>query len=59
VSDSVDTLIDESNLLKGFSDGNLLPEANQKALAELNQVITNHMGGVGAHLRNYVRAGIK
>jgi hypothetical protein len=59
VSDSVDTLIDESNLLKGFSDGNVLPEANQKALAELNEVITKHMGGVGSHLRNYVRAGIK
>ena len=59
VSDSVDTLIDESNLLKGFSDGNVLAEANQKSLAELDKVITIHMGGVGAHLRNYVRAGIK
>lgn len=59
ISDKIDTLIDESNLLKGFSDGNVLPEANQKALVELDSALTKHMIGVGSHLRNYVRAGIK
>jgi hypothetical protein len=59
VSDRVDTLIDESNLLKGFSQGNLLPEINKKALAELDTTIAQHMQGIGSHLRNYVRAGLQ
>ncbi len=58
ISDRIDTLIDESNLLKGFADGNLLPEVNKKALAELDTAITEHMRGVGSHLRNFVRAGV-
>ncbi len=59
LSDKVDDLIDEANLLQGFSEGNVLPEINKKALAELDQVLATHMQGVGAHLRNYVRAGLK
>jgi hypothetical protein len=59
ISDQIDTLIDEANLLKGFSEGNVLPEVNQKALGELDQLLTTHMQSVGAHLRNYVRAGLK
>lgn len=58
ISDRFDTLIEESNLLKGFSDGNLLPEINKKSLAELDTAIMQHMQGVGSHLRNYVRAGV-
>lgn len=59
ISDRIDTLIDEANLLRGFSEGNVLPEINKKALAELDQLLAAHMQGVGAHLRNYVRAGLK
>jgi len=59
VSDRVDTLIDESNLLTGFSEGNVLPEINKDKLAELDSVIAQHMQGVGSHVRNYVRAGLK
>lgn len=58
VSDRFDTLIEESNLLKGFSEGNLLPEINKKSLAELDTAIMQHMQGVGSHIRNYVRAGV-
>lgn len=58
ISDRFDTLIEESNLLKGFSDGNLLPEINKKSLAELDTAIMQHMQGVGSHIRNYVRAGV-
>lgn len=59
ISDKVDTLIDDANLLKGFSEGNLLPEVNKKALADLDSVLAEHMQGLGSHLRNYVRAGLK
>ncbi|MFZ5629395.1 MAG: phospholipase [Spirochaetota bacterium] len=59
ISDKIDTLIDEANLLQGFSEGNVLPEINKAALAELDKVLAAHMQGVGAHLRNYVRAGLK
>ena len=59
VSDRFDTLIEESNLLKGFSEGNLLPEINKKSLAELDTAIMQHMQGVGSHIRNYVRAGVQ
>lgn len=59
VSDKFDTLIDESNLLKGFSEGNELKDINKKALDELDNTITEHMRGVGSHIRNFVRAGIQ
>jgi hypothetical protein len=58
ISDRIDTLIEDSNLLKGFSDGNALPEANKKSLAELDSAIVQHMQSVGAHVRNYVRSGL-
>jgi len=57
-SDRFDTLIDEANLLKGFSDGNKLPELNQKALDELDSIIAQRFEGVGSHIRNYIRYGI-
>ncbi|WP_244244769.1 phospholipase [Leptospira koniambonensis] len=59
ISDKIDTLIDESNLLKGFSEDKLLPEINQKSLGDLNSTITDHMKSVGSHIRNYVRNGLK
>ncbi|PJZ75684.1 phospholipase [Leptospira neocaledonica] len=59
ISDRIDTLIDESNLLKGFSEGKLLPEINQKSLGDLDSTITEHMKSVGSHIRNYVKAGLK
>jgi hypothetical protein len=59
ISDKIDTLIDEANLLQGFSEGNVLPEINKTALGELDQALAAHMLSVGAHLRNYVRAGLK
>ncbi|WP_246048733.1 phospholipase [Leptospira sarikeiensis] len=59
VSDRFDTLIDESNLLNGFSEGKLLQQINQKSLNELDATIAEHMQNVGSHLRNYVRAGLK
>ncbi len=59
ISDRIDTLIDESNLLNGFSEGNLLPAINKKSLIELDTTIAEHMKNVGSHLRNYVRAGLK
>ncbi|TGJ99771.1 phospholipase [Leptospira semungkisensis] len=58
ISDKIDTLIDDSNLLTGFSEGNLLPQINQKSLVELDSAITEHMKSVGSHIRNYVRAGL-
>lgn len=58
-SDRVDELIDESHLLTGFSEGNMLPEIDKKSLAELDTTIVQLMQGVGAHLRNYVRAGLQ
>lgn len=59
ISDRIDTLIDESNLLNGFSEGKLLPEINHKSLAELDSTISEHMKSVGSHIRNYVRTGLK
>lgn len=59
VSDQVDTLIDESKLLTGFSEGNVLAEINKEKLAELDSTIAQHMQGVGSHVRNYVRAGLQ
>jgi len=58
-SDKVDELIDQSNLLQSFSDGNELPIQNTKALEELDTTIIQLMEGAGAHLRNYVRAGMQ
>lgn len=59
ISNQIDTLIDDSNLLRGFSEGNVLPEVNKEALARLDAALAAHMQNVGSHLRNYVRAGIK
>ncbi len=59
LSDKVDELIDQSNLLQSFSDGNQLPIQDSKSLEELNTTIIQLMEGAGAHLRNYVRAGIQ
>lgn len=59
ISDKVDELIDASNLLQSFKEGNELKPQDNKALAELDSTITQHMQGVGAHLRNYVRSGLK
>ncbi|TGJ98654.1 phospholipase [Leptospira langatensis] len=58
ISDRIDTLIDDSNLLNGFAEGKLLPNIDQPSLTELDSTITEHMKSVGAHLRNYVRAGL-
>ncbi|HRP68117.1 MAG TPA: phospholipase [Turneriella sp.] len=58
ISDELDTLIDKSNLLKGFVDGKVTAEVNAPALKELDALIATHMQGIGAHVRNYVRAGI-
>lgn len=58
ISDEIDTLIDETNLLKGFVDGKLTDKINKDALKKLDTLIANHMKGVGAHTRNFVRAGI-
>ena len=59
ISDRIDTLIDESNLLNGFSDGKLSSKIDQKSLGDLNSTITDHMKSVGSHIRNYVRSGLK
>lgn len=59
ISDDIDTLIDKANLLQGFSEGNELPQRDPKAIAELNALLTKHLRSVGAHTRNYVRAGLK
>lgn len=59
LSDRIDTLIDESNLLNGFSEGKLSNEINKKSLKDLDSTITEHMRSVGSHIRNYVRTGLK
>ncbi|GAB4427716.1 MAG: hypothetical protein OHK0011_09720 [Turneriella sp.] len=59
ISDDVDTLIDKANLLQGFSESNAVPQRDAAALAELNTLLTRHLRSVGAHTRNYVRAGLK
>ncbi|MCS6972186.1 MAG: phospholipase [Leptospiraceae bacterium] len=59
ISDELDTLIDKANLLKGFSESNELPERDPQAIAELNLLLARHFRSVGAHTRNYVRAGLR
>lgn len=59
LSDRIDTLIDESNLLNGFSEGKLSNEINKNSLKDLDSTITEHMRSVGSHIRNYVRTGLK
>jgi len=58
ISDRLDILIDQSNLLKGFVKGKLTGEINPPALAELDKLIVSHMQNVGPQLRSYVRAGL-
>ncbi|EPG67094.1 hypothetical protein [Leptospira wolffii] len=55
LSDKIDTLIDESNLLVGFSQDKLLPSIHQESLNELDSTLANHMKSVGSHIRNYAR----
>lgn len=59
LSDRVDTLIEQSNLLNGFAASKVKPEINAKSLGELDTVLAQLMQGAGSHARNYVRAGLK
>ncbi|EPG66816.1 hypothetical protein LEP1GSC061_1543 [Leptospira wolffii serovar Khorat str. Khorat-H2] len=59
LSDQLDSLIEDSNLVEVRPTEQSSSPEIEKALVELNSLLAREMRGTGSHLRNYVKAVLK